>query len=887
LVTVALIAIGAGAAPPAALGAGFLAGAGVQDMTPPLAGTPAGTAANGHSFDNCPSAAFPDLGRFALQEPFNDQNHNGQWDQGVDVSPTGGQKPPTFSGPPEPFCDANGNGRWDGIYSDKGTPMTDVHDPLQARAIAISDGSHTPVVYVSVPQIGLFDYYTEQVRSVVAGKYSRTADVVVSANHNESSPDSIGLYGGVQTGQGAGVRSGIDEYYMDFLVDRAAKAAADAVANLRPATLHANQIQGPIEPGLQGSSHPLLSGMSQRISDQFPTAVRLPGDNRVAAVSPKLGVLQARRSDGSAIFTAVSLAAHNQEMGNSGPGVSADWPGAMERALDADHRGVGIFLVGDNGSIEDPQTDPVVIPDGSENHDGQAKKFEQADATGRRLADLAGQAAAKAQELNPGTVRLTRKQVCIPLENNAFVALGAAGVFGKRQGYVCDPNGNPVSAVPNGFVAPTTSTQFRSFLSYADLGPDLQIVNNPGEAFPALMLGSPFGRETASCDRPNPAVPAWHARAPFRFMNGLADDLIGYLIPAWGFASGVPGLFSTDSCFQDANGHGHKLESESIGPTGSNQVADGLSAMLDAHKDPSAKIRQGRFVLPDGTYTHWPTGRDQGPAALTAVGILIPTAGQTALDPNSGLLIGAPGTAGMGSRAVDATGVFMDYNGQPQAGPDVTTRGMMVFDSNGCVAARYYLNVFPTLGQATKLGNLATGPADIPNGLCPTGGIQIGAGVAAGVLPASAANALTLAAQRDQAARARRRAARCAGAEPTSTFDRHGIRIRNGRMRLSGYGHRARRGGCRLPLRRVTVFVSHKAHGRCRFLAPDGRLSSPRSCARPTLLLARGTTRWRLSLRVALPRAVYTVVVRAVDTAGRTERIRRYRNAAQVRLFIP
>jgi hypothetical protein len=682
------------------------------------------------------------------------------------------------------------------------------------------------------------------------------------------------------------VRSGIDEYYMSFLADRAAKAADDALANLQPATLHASQVAGPIPAGLQGDRHPLLSEMSQRISNQFPTSVKLPGDDRVASVDPKMGVLQARRSDGSAIFTAVSLAAHNQEMGNAGNGVSGDWPGAMEHALDAAGLGVGIFLVGDNGSVEDPQTTPTVIPGGSENHSNQATQFIQAKATGERLAQLAADAGAKAQELNPGTVRLTRKQVCIPLENNAFVALGAAGVFGKRQGYVCDQSGNPVAAVPNGFVAPTTSTQFRSFLGYADLGPDLQIVNNPGEAFPALMLGSPFGRETASCDRPNPAVPAWHARAPFRFMNGLADDLIGYLIPAWGFAAGTPGLFSNDSCYRDTNGHGHKLESESIGPTGSNQVADGLSGMLDAQKDPSAKIRQGRFVLPDGSYTHWPTGRDRGPAAIKAVGILIPTSGQAALDPDSGLLIGAPGTAGMGSRAVDATGVFMDYDGQPQASPDVTTRGMMVFDSNGCVAARYYLDVFPTLDGTRKLGTVAGGPANVPSGLCVYGNsqIQIGAGVASGVLPASAAGALSLAAQRRLAEEARRRAARCARTLPASTFDRHGIRIRGGRMRLSGRARLARLAGCRKRVRRVTVAVYRKAGGRCRFLSPGGRLLPPRSCARPLLLLARGTARWSLSLRVALPLGPYTVVARAIDTTGRAERVRAHRNAAWIRL---
>ena len=145
------------------------------------------------------------------------------------------------------------------------------------------------------------------------------ANLVVSADHNESSPDTIGLYGALETPLGVGARSGIDEYYMKFLDHQVAAAAAQAVASLRPATLYANQIEGRIPDGASGNTYPLLNGMQQRISDEFPTSVALPGDDRVAAVDTKLGILQARTTAGTPIFTVVSLAAHNQEMGDSGP----------------------------------------------------------------------------------------------------------------------------------------------------------------------------------------------------------------------------------------------------------------------------------------------------------------------------------------------------------------------------------------------------------------------------------------------------------------------------------------------------------------------------------------------------------------------------------------
>ncbi len=804
------------AAPPA-LAAGFQAGAGRETITPPAWPSPAADAADAKfaPLFATACAAFADHGRFALQEPFTDSDGNGQWDPG------------------EPWCDANANGRWDGIYADNNRgPATGVHDDLDVRAVALSDGSHKPVVYASVDQIGLFDFYTEEARTILKRDYGVDADLVVSADHNESSPDSIGLFGPVTTPVGVGLRSGIDEYYMDYMADRIAHAAADSVHALRPARLYAHQVQGAIPDGASGSHYPLLPGLSARISDQFPTAVALPNDDRIAAVDPKLGVLQARAGDGTPIFTIMSFAAHNQEMGNAGAELSADWPGAFERSFDSSHPGMAMYLVGDNGSEEDPQTEPPAVPNGSENHTNVATQYVQAQATGERFAAVVSDAARDASALRPGDVLLHRRQICVPLENNGFVALAAAGEFGRRQGWACDPSGNPVAPVPNGAIVPTASNSFRTFVGYADIGPDLQLIQNPAESFPALMLGSPFGADEVSCDMPNPAVPTWHARAAYRFQVGLADDLIGYLIPAWGFASGTPGLFS-NPCYQDEHGHRHKLESESVGPTGGNDVANTTAAMLDASHDPTAHVDDGgRFVLPDGSLSRWPTG---------AVGALL----------HDGSLIGAPTTAGFGTRAVDRTGVFMDYDGQPQARPDVTTRGMLVLDARGCPVARHYLNVFPA-STAKPVGGARSGPAITPPDRC------AGGALAAGLQPAAAAQALSGCADR---------------LAPRSVVRGH-ARLRHRRLLLRGT---ARDRGCRKRVARVTVTVGKRvARGRCRYLGANGRLGKRRHCLRGApQLLARGRAKWTLHVHARLSRGRYVLLVRAVDTAGNTEKARR------------
>ena len=67
-------------------------------------------------------------------------------------------------------------------------------------------------------------------------------------------------------------------------------------------------------------------------------------------------------------------------------------------------------------------------------------------------------------------------------------------------------------------------------------------------------------------------------------------------------------------------------------------------------------------------------------------------------------------------------------------------------------------------------------------------------------------------------------------------------------------------------VKHVYVTVSTKApHDRCAFLRANGKLSAPRGCGKPIDLLARGTTNWRLRVKVHLAAGRYLVKSQAVD----------------------
>jgi hypothetical protein len=648
---------------------------------------------------NCPRATYdgPRLWRF--EEPYRDTDGSGDYNY-----PDNGTGVPTA----EPFCDYNHNGRWEGIYLSGGVNhlAKTLHDPIDARAVSFSDGTKN-VVLVSVVAQGIFENYIAEARGMaqtLAGQGAHQAscghidEMVVSSNHNESSPDTVGIYGApADPAVGAfGLHSGIDEYYMDWLDEQMANVAVEACDNRQPASLR--EVEFPVPPD-----------MEQEIPNRFPTRTdsnaTTPSGSQPAAIDPKVRVLQARTANGDPIFTMMNLADHNQDIGHSDSyeeqhALSSDWPGYFHRHLEEDIGGMAMFLAADIGSMEDLITVPRILTGNCDN--GHNGCFAQVDHTGDVIAGHVAAELANAKPVPFGPVDGERVEFCAPLENNAFLAAFEAGLFGERQAYTnCQPTGK-------------VGNEVHTSVALLDVGNDLQFLVHPGEEFPALVLGGPWGIEDASCpNRANPPVPTWHARAEYRFQVGLGDDLIGYLKPAWSFLFDTPGFFTPTDCTSDPHNHSHGLEDESVGWTAGNLVAQHLSDLLDQKPDPTAEIRLGRYVKADGSLTDAYTApADQGTPGhfpTDAVAIWLAAPGETTLNatpgqPDSGTIVALDNVGSFGAREVDANGKFMDFDGAEESGPDVSTRGMLVKDADGGIDKRYYVDVYPALTVTGTLG---------------------------------------------------------------------------------------------------------------------------------------------------------------------------------------
>jgi hypothetical protein len=555
----------------------------------------------------CPKQLWSGPSPWDFDEPYVDTNGNERYDT------------------QEPYCDANGNGRYDGIWVGgaplANTKMRRLNDDIFVRTQTISDGDKT-VAIASVDALGLFKPDVDLARSKTLSLIGETAekfDLFVLANHNESSPDAIGLWGPRPGGAPgpfedpevpAGTTSGVDDYYIDFLAQRIADSVALSLGK-EPSDLTTLTERGVSRAAAEPVTLNMIETRARDLApvlSQWPTTNRKdsstatppPGAGLIEAWDPKVQILSAKAlDDGATVFTSVGYDAHIQNIGHSddpfwNQAITADWPYFFWRDIEAAQGGVSLFLPGTNGSVETPcPTDCA-----EENTMLRSKQIGESFAATINEALATGPGSLIA----PEPIQFERREPIVAVQNQLFVAAFAANLFPHKNSDIAPPSGEQPDE-PN-------KPHIKTSVGVIKVG-SIEWMANPGEALPLLSKGSHWGQNEACSTRPNPVVPSWHSSATYRWDLGLANDMIGYEYPAWSWDAG-PETYSnpSDPCSTNATnegGHSHKLESESLGPYSGNIVAQNLVGIIQGFDGTDANdIYVGRYLFEDGTLRRRP-----------------------------------------------------------------------------------------------------------------------------------------------------------------------------------------------------------------------------------------------------------------------------------------
>lgn len=702
----------------AAPAAHFMVGAAVGDYSPPCG--PDTTTAAAKAALNCSTppgfvdptetgvcaapAGFDGVRPWAFMEPYKDLNNVGYWQPGdpwLDCDPT------------------NGTGRWEGNFlgggSDAPRLFSRIADPVTARAVVVSNGRSTIAVEVEDHE-GLFDTYQQQIRDKVAADLAaagaRPLDgIFISSTHDESAPDTIGLYAGND------FPSSVNHYFANYLVQRSAEAIEQAYRSLRPARVRYAEAIEPANLRQCFSSYPF-------VDDQLMPALEAVDASNPSRVIAILGdVSQHTETLGFNGGATVDPGAPDGKttLNDEKAWVSADWPYWFRSSLEAAHPGaVAIEMAGSVGSNETPEvwsaplsrTPQQFIDEGHPAgcrtlYDKSGTQtplgyYSETKVLGEQLAGAVdGALASSGTESKTNTVYGARADACVRVTNLLFGAIGATGEFGNRPSY--DPTCTvAVGPAPNGSAA---GTSVKTQVAFFRIG-DGEFVSVPGEVFPFTYLRSFEGPGDMPCPDPNPGpeppsdptaptnpcympgqgqfpLPAWllpHMHTPYRFIDGLGEDMIGYIFPQ-GNGIGVPGEYPTNplGSGSDRFGCGHSDDSEAASSQAGQILGDSLVSLLDAYGGGPESISQGRYVLPDGSLSRDPLG---GPEVKCSVDQVFSATGPA-------VAVWLPGTG------VVVPAHWMNLSGRQQVAPDRNTRGYL--DKHG---NRHWLDVYPDIAGA-------------------------------------------------------------------------------------------------------------------------------------------------------------------------------------------
>ncbi len=411
----------------------------------------------------------------AVPDRWDDKNNNAEYDSG------------------ETFTDGNGNGKFDPVWIagfGNNKPANGIHDELWARAMVIDDGK-TRLAIVVLDAIGFMNNDIIDVRDLIS-KEAGITYAIISSTHTHEGPDLLGMWGK------SPFSSGVNPDHIKFVKSQAVKAIETAAKNIRPVHLS-------ISEDLTGAM-PLV--LDTRMPEVFDSGLRM------------IQVLD--KENGKTLGTLISFGDHPETLWSDNLLLTSDFPHYVREGIEkgvfskdslmkAGVGGVTVYASAALGGLM--TTHPrLTVKDPFSGEEFKAPTFEKAAAQGKSMANLALLAMDKPLEIiDSASISIVAKTVPIPLDNTMFKLAAMLGIMKRgTMGWM----------------------KMKSELAVVKIGP-ISMVTIPGELYPEILNGgveSPEGQDFKISPVETPSIREMMP-GKYKFMFGLANDEIGYIVP--------------------------------------------------------------------------------------------------------------------------------------------------------------------------------------------------------------------------------------------------------------------------------------------------------------------------------------------------------------------
>lgn len=432
------------------------------------------------------------------------------------------------------FEDGNGNGKFDPIYIagfHNQRPAQGIHDKLWARTMVVDDGK-SRIAITSIDAIGFMNDEILDAQELVSNE-SKITYSVISSTHTHESPDLLGLWGDTP------FISGVNQEYLKFVKEQTARSIDEAVNNLKPA-----KMKMAINP------HDALIV----VKDTRKPLVFDEGLRMIQAIDLE---------SGKTLGTLVAWADHPETLWSDNLLISSDFPHYVREGVENGvysgdsliHEGLGGVAVYLNGAVGGLMTTHPSL-EVKDEFTGQVYKeptYEKTKAQGDFLAYLALKALDSSDYyVEKAGISIRAKSVNLKFQNPLFRLGALLGVLDRGM---------------NGWM------QVRSELAVFSIGP-AHFATVPGEIYPEIVNGGIEAPEGQDFDIEPVEVPYVRSqmKGDFNFVVGMANDMVGYIIPKSQWDEEAPFTYGRDSApYGEVN---------SLGPETAPKVHRELELML-------------------------------------------------------------------------------------------------------------------------------------------------------------------------------------------------------------------------------------------------------------------------------------------------------------------